>query len=127
MTLLEECIEALGNDKRILNENDNITAFKNFENNFPITSYGRIDWDKLEGFEKINIPTDILKYLSPDDKCLIIWNEMSLPIIETTIMSFLNNIDDILAVSYDTWIIVDKREITIEFYHNRLITLLKNG
>ncbi|WP_417354466.1 hypothetical protein [Flavobacterium sp.] len=127
MNLFEECVELLGSSCRVLDKTETATVFKKFENSVLITWYGRIDWEKLSGFEEIQTLKEILNHISAEDKCLVLWNDMSLPVIETTVASFLENIDDVLAVSFDTWLIVKSKNVIIEFFHDRLIKLVKTN
>ena len=81
----------------------------------------------LNDFEEIKSSKEILNHVSPEDKCLVLWNDMSLPVIETTVASFLKNIDEVLAVSFDTWLVVNSKSVIIEFFHDRLIKLVKTN
>ena len=127
MNLFEECIEVLGESARMLDKTETAVVFKKFENSVSITWYGRIDWENLNGFEEIQNSKEILNHISAEDKCLVLWNDMSLPVIETTVASFLENIDDVLAVSFDTWLVVNSKNVIIEFFHDRLIKLVKTN
>ena len=49
MTLLEECIIALGNDTEILSSQETKITFQDMSNTFPMTKWGRIDWEKTDG------------------------------------------------------------------------------
>ncbi|MGN7941608.1 CDI toxin immunity protein [Virgibacillus sp. 6R] len=46
MTLIEECIEALGSNIVILSDKQTHGYFEELSGKFPITSWARIDWDK---------------------------------------------------------------------------------
>ncbi|MFL0143628.1 CDI toxin immunity protein, partial [Tenacibaculum maritimum] len=56
--------------------------------------------------------------------CYIFWNDESLPVIKTKFNLFLKNIDDVLAVSYDTWILSNSEKIIIEFFHDDIISVI---
>ncbi|MGQ0437679.1 CDI toxin immunity protein, partial [Bacillus sp. B-TM1] len=47
----------------------------------------------------------------------IIWDEASLPIIKTNLHQILQVIDDVTAVSFDTWLYSPNLGYAIEFYH----------
>jgi hypothetical protein len=47
MTLLDECIEALGEDAEILTDSEKEKILDTLESSFPFTEWGRIDWDKV--------------------------------------------------------------------------------
>jgi hypothetical protein len=47
MTLLDECIEALGEDAEILMNSEKEKVLDALESSFPFAEWGRIDWDKV--------------------------------------------------------------------------------
>ncbi|OJE47377.1 hypothetical protein BAQ49_28720 [Bacillus proteolyticus] len=53
-TLLEECIETLGQNIRILSKEEREMVLINFETNFYITQGGRIEWSKITQCIEIN-------------------------------------------------------------------------
>ncbi len=60
--LFIECVEAL--DATILSNQETISLFKIFKKSFPITTWGKIDWEKID--HKIEIgydPEDIVSSL----------------------------------------------------------------
>jgi hypothetical protein len=122
MTLLDECIEALGEDAEILTDSEKDKIFDTFESSFPFTEWGRIDWDKVSKKEIVNTVNDITAYL---EKCYenfntdvyVIWDEGTLPIIKSDLKKVLEVIDDVTAVSFDTWIFSPASGYVIEIYH----------
>ena len=48
MTLLEECIQVLGNDICILNGNKKLAIEDKFYDMVPLTTWGKINWDKFK-------------------------------------------------------------------------------
>lgn len=48
----------------------------------------------------------------------IIWDEATLPIIKTDLHQVLQVIDDVTAVSFDTWIYSPDTGYVIEYYHD---------
>ncbi|MEY8351495.1 hypothetical protein AALF16_25180 [Bacillus cereus] len=108
-TLLEECIEALGQNIRILSKEEREMVLTNFETTFPITQRGRIEWSKIAQCIEINTIDEITSYLNScyneyNKKVYLIWDEGTLPIIKTDLDKVLEVIDDVTAVSFDTWI-----------------------
>ncbi len=122
--LLKECIEIL-DTKKVFDFSESKVIFNNFERQIEFTFYGRVDWSKYEA--KINIENnlDILTHVDRNDSCYFLWNDMNLPVIESNINNLLNNIDDVLAVSFDTWVWIKTKNIIIEFFHDGIITLLE--
>lgn len=130
MSLLDECIEALGDNTKVLSMPETENIFSNFENTFPITTWARIDWEKINA--KINLisSNDIIpslhNYFSQKDlerHSYILWNDASLPAIEAKLEQIIKVIDDVTAVSFDTWIFSPQLGYVIEFYHEGEITL----
>ena len=121
--LLQECIDSLI-IKRVFDDANSKVLFDEFSNKIKFTFYGRVDWKVYPRKKKIENNEDVLFYLDKTDICLLFWNEASLPVIETSLNCFLKNIDDVLAVSFDTWILIREKNIIIEFFHDGEITLL---
>ena len=48
----------------------------------------------------------------------VIWSDAVLPILKCTWNKILENIDDVLAVSFDTWLVSEDFTELIEFYHD---------
>ena len=48
MTLFEECLRALGKDAVTLSQEDTKKNFEDMETIFPFTSWGKIDWNKVD-------------------------------------------------------------------------------
>lgn len=122
--LLKECIDAL-DTKKVLSFSESKAVFDNFQSQIEFTLYGRVNWRKYESKISIENNIDILTYLDKNDSCYFLWNDMNLPVIESNINNLLNKIDDVLAVSFDTWIWIEAKNIIIEFFHDSSITLLE--
>nr|WP_113759925.1 hypothetical protein [Brevibacillus laterosporus] len=125
MNLLDECIESLDNCY-ILNEDEKKQVENNFYSLVPLTNWGRIDWDKFDSKIEITQVEDILN-LCNESNFYIIWS-VNDPILKSDINDILNKIDDVTAVSFDTWLLSEDKKIIIEFYHEGEVTLgkLKN-
>lgn len=50
-----------------------------------------------------------------DKSVYIIWDEEGLPIIQTNIQSLLHNLDDVVAVAFETWIMATDMKKFIQF------------
>lgn len=128
MTLFEECIEALGKDAILLPISERGNLIKLLIERYPLTFYGRIDWDKVDRKFNIGTVNDIKIEMEKlgcnlDSEVYIIWDEATLPIVKTTLQQAIDSIDDVTAVSFDTWIFCQSIGYVIEFYHEGDITL----
>lgn len=119
--LFQECIGFL-NDCMILTLEDSENIFKMFEENFPITLSGSIKWDEFNG----TIITEGISYvhntLSLQNKYYVLWDKQDIPCIVCDLATILNHINDVLAVSFNTWLLSMDGKETIEFYHEGTIT-----
>jgi len=122
MTLLQECIGALKPNIEIIKGDDSNKLFKSFEKLFVFTEYGRIDWSYYK--DKLTVKSLNDLYNLPIEKCTIFWNDDSLPVIKTDFKLLLDNIDDVLAVSFDTWVLSESNDIVIEFFHDDKIQIV---
>jgi hypothetical protein len=123
MSLLQECIDCLKNDIIIHDDSVSLKIFEEFQQKIKFTFYGRIDWSHFSKLFKANNLADISKHLESNENCYVLWNDTSLPVLQTSLESVYLNIDDVLAVSYDTWLYFSEKNIVIEFYHDGEITL----
>ena len=116
MTLLDECLEALG-EYSILDEKkaEHIISMLHFN------KFGRIKMGEYKSFREISVK-DI--EILANESCYIVYSDVTVPKIKTTVENVLKNLDDVLAVSFDTWLILETKRIIIEFYHEGNITLL---
>lgn len=119
MNLFEECISVLERYDIIKDSKQEEMILSNLKLNF----YGKVDFSKY--INPCNIKFDELQLLSDSGEYYVLWTDSTLPIIRCNINDILKNIDDVLAVSFDTWLIsVDMKQI-IEFYHEGIITTAK--
>jgi hypothetical protein len=127
MTLFEECLQALKNYK-VLSDNESKQVVELFEEDFKITQWGRIDWSIYSNKYELNSSQDIQsviqkKFISTEEFIQIIWDEASLPVVECTLENALRVIDDVTAVSFDTWLYNPRHRFVIEYYHEGDITI----
>ncbi|MCD1262022.1 hypothetical protein B5M42_024890 [Paenibacillus athensensis] len=124
MTLFEECIEAL-DSPIILNKTETQEEFNRFREAFSF-SHGRIDWSRVEGRKPIEVVSDILTRVNANaGDFLIIWDNARLPIVKSNLNSILRSLDDVLAVSFDTWLYRPDDGTIIEFFHEGDVTIGK--
>ena len=111
--LLQECLEALGNNKKILSIKQQQQILDKFN----------IELPRLFGNEK-KIVQSIQELSSRwmNRLVYIIWDEEELPIIQTDFESVTNYIDDIVAVAFETWIVVNSMDQFIQFDARNRIT-----
>lgn len=127
MSLLEECIAALSDNLDILNKEDSKRIYLELISDFPTTNWGRIDWDSIDYKECVGTISECEEIMQSlkisNDNIYIIWDEVTLPVLSTSVKSVINNIYDVLAVSANTWIYSEKERIVIEFYHENEINI----
>lgn len=122
-TLLEECIEALGEETVILSQKDSDDVLKTFEDMFPIVYWGRIDWEKIDDKVYISDTSQIIPAIekllkrSFDTSIYILWNEGSLPTVRGDLKSALIVIEDVTCVGPDTWFFNPLERYIVEFFH----------
>ncbi|KRF06805.1 hypothetical protein ASG89_18305 [Paenibacillus sp. Soil766] len=124
--LFEECLDALGEGTIILSEESSETMRNELVNAYYFTPWGRIDWDKISKKTEIKIAADVLytlKSLNIDigTPIYIIWSG-SYPVLQTDFQRFINALDDVLAVDFDTYVYCSSHYV-IEFFHDGEITL----
>jgi len=120
MTLYQECLDAL-KDYCLVDKMNT----QNVLSKIKLTSYGRIEKKYYHKHQVIQIDS-IPKYGSKD--CYIVYSDAEIPIIKTRFDAVINSLDDVLAVSFDTWIIIEIDDYydIIEFFHDGKITLLSS-
>lgn len=119
--LLLECKEALGDDGKILEQEEKDAVYRVFMEKVPFLPWG-IDWEQFNVFQKIN-EIDELYEKCESKEFYIIWSDR-FPIIKSDIDTIVKNIDDICAVSpEDTWLFSTNYDEVIEFHHEGKITL----
>lgn len=122
MSLLDECIEALGEGVQVLFDSDKEQILNSFESSYPF-EWGRIEWEKISNHTEVNTVDEIISFLNQnveeyDNVVYVIWDEGTLPIIQANLDKVFKVIDDITAVSFDTWILSPSTGYVIEIYHD---------
>jgi hypothetical protein len=85
-----------------------------------LTKYGKIDISSYRSHRILTLE-DFLHY-NKKSECYVVYSDPEIPIIKTDLYAITANIDDILAVSFDTWIIFDDYSLIVEFFHDGVIT-----
>ncbi|MBE1442707.1 hypothetical protein [Paenibacillus sp. OAS669] len=123
--LFHECIDALGDNTRIYSLNESVRVVAMLTMSFPFTKWGRIDWESVE--RKITIhDIDEIRRLTEfenENELLIIWDEMNLPVVESTLQKIIENMDDVEVVGFNTWIVNMEMNKIIEIHHEGQITI----
>ena len=124
MTLLDECLIALGPNTTVLSKEETVSLFDSMSQDFAITPSGRIDWDTVKKFNRISSADEIAKHLNIKNNIVyILWDEASLPALKTTLDNVFSVINDVIPVSFDTWIYSPTEKFVIEFYHEDEINI----
>lgn len=115
MTLFEECIEKLGASVEIfdLEQSKQLRSilFDRFQ--FASTS---MDWDAYPNAVSIQSPNELIALLKNQD-CYVFWDEFNSPVIKSETYRILNHLDDVLALSFDTWMLGTDFNWIVEFHH----------
>ena len=126
LDLFDECLEALGEQKEILSEELTVKYFNSLSKQFPITSWARIDWEKVKNKKRIEYSDELFKWLKDngiaDTSVIILWNPSDDPAVKTTLENALAVIDDVTAVGSDTFMYSELGYV-IEFYHDGEVTV----
>lgn len=119
--LFVECIAALKNCD-IINLEETEKMFDLLRVNFPMKITGCINWDIHKESKELKNVSDIYDIGCTSDEFFIVWDQKDIPCIRCDLLTILDNIDDVLAVSFDTWLLSESANEVIEFYHEGKIT-----
>ena len=124
MTLTEECILALGKTTTIFQGVKKEKIEKALFNKIKFRFCGEFDWDNINSLKKIkNVKiADIKKYVE-DKNYYIIWDDPIEPILLSPLENIIKNIDDVTAVSTNTWLMSEDKKYFIEMYHESRISI----
>lgn len=125
MTLFDECIEALGNNAVLLSEEESRNVFQQFQAKYPLNSFLKIKWEDYDNKRIFKHSNEIITEVKEDISVYIIWDNARLPVLESDLGSVLQVIDDVTAVSFDTWIYNPEKNFLIEFHHDGKITMIR--
>lgn len=116
--LFVECITALC-EVDVLSLNKTEETFKRMEKNFSMTCYGHIDWEKFKNIKTID---DVWPIMDKSSECYILWDNEDIPCVSCKWSAIVKNIEEVLAVSFNTWILSGNETEIIEFYHEGTIS-----
>ena len=107
--LFRECVDKL--NAIILPDWEDKKMFDFFEQFFPLTEWGKIDWDKIDkkivvGYNHLDIIPSLKKLLGTciDKSTYIVWNDAGIPIIKTDLDAIVQNFDDVTCVAFEKFI-----------------------
>lgn len=118
--LLQECIEATSG--RALNYNDGNKIMDEIQEKIPFR-LGRVDFSKFKFKTNISSIDIISKIIESSIETYVMWDNANLPCLKARLKDIIRCIDDVAAVSFDTWVVSSDYNIIIEFYHEGEITL----
>lgn len=125
--LFNECVEALGEGCCILSEGKTEEIYNHLQASYPFSPWSRIDWEKVKSRFVVDHLRELETMLSKEhlpieDEVFILWSYGNFPVLQTQLHKAIKAIDDVLAVSSDTFIFSPSRFV-IEFFHEGEITL----
>lgn len=125
----QECLEALNAIPLTFPEGKELS--KLYESLYPLTKWGKIDWDKID--KKIFVgndnPEDIIPALEKlinnhlDKNVYIDWDSGSNPILKTNLDKVIENFVDVRCASFDKFIFNPTVGYIIEVRFSRDITV----
>ena len=119
--LFYECVESLGDGTIILSKEESKNIYERFQMEYPITFYGRIDWDSVRHrIITIDELPDLINDYSKEFN--VLWSHGSNPIIKTNLNKLLKNFKDVYSVSPDVWI-YSENEYVVEFFHDGIFRI----
>lgn len=117
--LFNECIEAL--DAIILTEEESDKISILFKQMYPLTDWGKIDWEKVRlnkyiGCDQNKIISTLQELLKKtfDNNVFIEWSDGGLPIIQTTLDKIVTHFDDVTCVTFEKFIFIPHGGYIIE-------------
>lgn len=127
MNSIDKCIQALGNNIEILTKQKADKVFSVLTCMFPITKWGKIDWNTIEQKTTIASAQEVLGQLDllrgdMSTSVFILWNEASLPVIKVDLKKIIEVMDEVLHVYFETLLFSPISRYVIEFYHEGEIT-----
>ncbi|WP_332634976.1 hypothetical protein [Halalkalibacter flavus] len=117
-------------DVEILDEVESDKIESNMTDCFPIASWGRIDWEKVDNKiiftteDILNIPTVLLnKSLDITVPVYLIVGEYKYPVVKTTLFTILDCIEDVMYVGPDQWIYCPSLRYVVEINHDDIVSI----
>lgn len=119
--LFTECLEAL-HDYKIESLEESEKILTQFQKKFIMTNCGYIDWNHIDNSKIIKDVLEIKNVCDISKEYYILWDQKDIPVVSCQLSTIIDNIDDVLAVSFDTWVLSNDIIEIIEFYHEGTIT-----
>jgi hypothetical protein len=117
-------------DVEILDEVESDKIESNMTDCFPIASWGRIDWEKVDNKiiftteDILNIPTALSnKSLDITVPVYLIVGEYKYPVVKTTLFTILDFIEDVMYVGPDQWIYCPSLRYVVEINHDDIVSI----
>lgn len=114
----------------ILDESGSDTVTRNMTGCFPIASWGRIDWDRVDNNivltseDLFTIPAVLSNHsLDTSVPVYLIASEYNSPVVKTSLSTILENVEDVMYMGPDQWIYIPDLKYVIEFCHDGEITI----
>lgn len=101
--LFQECVAALGDGVIVYSEDKTTEMYEWFEELFDFTSSGRMIWDRFS-HSHITLPQLQERFSSMEEEVYVLWSHDPNPLIRCRLATILEHIEDVLAVSGDTWL-----------------------
>lgn len=118
--LFKECLEAL-KEYKVLTLEESKKILNTFQEKIPINISGSIDWKKFNGIVKEDEFSYIKETLNYNDNYYLLWDREEIPCIICNLCNILKNLEDVLAVSFNTWIFSMNEKEVIEFHHEGMV------
>lgn len=128
MNLFEECMEALGIHAKTTPNPLADKILSDFDAHFPLNGFGRIDWKKISKKIPVKSLRNTFEIITKEfgdtlGDVFIIGSDPTIPIITTKFDKIFEHIDDVEAMSPNTWLYCPAKGWIIELYHDGEITL----
>ena len=112
--LFMECINLL-KKSMVLSKEEGEALFQEVQGLVPVQN-GRVDWKNMANYAKTSVE-EIKQSSRRDKEYYILWDNYDVPCVQCSLQTIIDNIDDILAVAFDTWILSESKDEIIEFHH----------
>lgn len=114
----------------ILDEVESDKIESNMTDCFPIASWGRIDWEKVDNKiifttkDILNIPTFLSnKSLDITVPVFLIVGIYKYPIVKTNLFTILDCIEDVIYMGPDQWIYCPSLRYVVEIDHDKIVSI----
>ena len=119
--LLQECVDSTGG--KFLNYDEGSKILEEIQEKIPFGLYGRVDFSKFKTKYNIIEISSLSELIKDSVEFYVMWDEVNLPCLKSELKDIIRCIDDVTAVSFDTWVVSLDYNIIIEFYHDGQIML----